>query len=174
MPLLNDFRGNYSLGYCEDTMQANVEKWLLDYTFWRSTEGGYSREKVNPKTYREVHIPEIGRRSDLIVYFSSRKVFNIECKLFNVEEVVKQAKDHLYWADYSYICFPHNVYMPNYQKKQILEHGIGLLYWIPEFGLVESIMAEHNKSKKDKLIRKNVLRKLKKIDMQNSQQHINF
>ena len=175
MPLLNDFKGNNSLGYSEDLMQAAVEKWLMEYTFWKSTEGGYNREKVDLKTYREVHIPEIGRRSDLIVFFSKRKIFNIELKLFNSGEVLKQATDHKYWANYSYVCMPYNVYIPDIDKKLMAKRGIGLLLWIPEFGLIESIYARHRTTKDlNKQIRENVLKTLHRVDRKKSQQLIKF
>lgn len=172
MPLLNDHKGNYSLGYGEDYMQEQVKEMLLKYPFVDISEG--FRKKIEPPTiYREITVPEIGRRSDLIVKFSDRKIFNIECKLFDADMVIKQAADHLFWADYSYICFPHNVYLPNYRRKQMLEHGIGLLYFIPDTGLIEVIMADHNK-KKDELIRKNILSNLKRIDLKNGQKHFEF
>lgn len=165
MPLLNDHKGNYSLGYGEEHMQQQVMEMLLKYPFY-DLSGGYKKKIDPPKIYREVHVPEVGRRSDLIVKFSERKIFNIECKLFDADTVIKQAVDHLFWADYSYICFPHNVYLPNYRRKQMLEHGVGLLYFIPETGLIEVIMAEHNK-KKDELIRNNIISTLKRIDLKN-------
>lgn len=175
MPLLNDFKGNYSLGYAEDRMQADVQKWLHKYTFWRSTEGGYSREKVKLKTYREIHIPEIGRRSDLIVFFSKRKIFNIELKLFDTGEVLRQALDHKRWANYSYICMPHNVYIPDCDKQRMIKEGIGLLLWIPEFGLIESIYAVHQTAGQlNKQIRDNVLKTLHREDRKKAQQHIQF
>lgn len=175
MPLLNNTKGACSLGYGEDRMQEKIKDWLLDYKFIGSVDENYHRHYTTPKVYREVHVPEIGRRSDLIVYFSNRKVFNIECKLFDANEVIKQAKDHLFWADYSYVCFPHDVYIPNYRRKQMLDAGIGLLFWAPNLGLIEGIMAEHNTGGvKDKIIRQNVLKTLKKIDRENSQQQINF
>ena len=165
MPLLNNTKGNYSLGYDEDTMQEAVKEWLLKYPFLTSNDG-YLEKAKPPKIYREIHVPEIGRRSDLIVFFSKRKIFNIECKLFDGGGVIKQAKDHLAWADYSYICFPHNVYLPNYQRTLMLKHGIGLLYWIPGFGLIEGIMANYNEnSKKDKLIRQNLMNSLRIYDL---------
>lgn len=172
MPLLNDHKGNYSLGYGEDYMQEQVEKMLLEYPFF-DLSSGYKKRLDPPVIYREIHVPEIGRRSDLIVKFSDRKIFNIECKLFDADTVIKQAADHLFWCDYSYICFPHNVYLPNYRRKQMLEHGIGLIYFMPGTGLIEVIMAEHNK-KKDEIIRKNVMNTLKRIDHKNGQQLIKF
>lgn len=173
MPLLNNTKGNYSLGYDEDTMQAAVRNWLLQYPFLTTEDGYYTKRAEPPKIYREIYVPEISRRSDLVVFFSKRKIFNIECKLFDAGEVIRQAKDHLSWADYSYICFPHNVYLPNYRREQILKNKLGLLFWIPEVGLIEGIMAEHN-TDKDKLIRKNLINSLRIIDMKNSQQHLKF
>lgn len=175
MPLLNDFKGNYSLGYAEDQMQADVENWLNNYTFWKSTEAGYSREKVDLKIYREVYIPEIGRRSDLIVFFSKRKIFNIECKLFQSGEVIKQATDHQHWANYSYVCMPHNVFIPDIDKRMMMKRGIGLLLWIPEFGLIEAIYAVHQTAGQlNKQIRENVLKTLHREDRKKAQQIINF
>lgn len=173
MPLLNDHKGNYSLGYGEDYMQQQVEKMLLEYPYDDPSAPFKKKHDIIPTIYREIHVPEIGRRSDLIVKFSDRKIFNIECKLFDADTVIKQAADHLFWADYSYICFPHNVYLPNYRRKQMLEHGIGLLYFIPNTGLIEGIMADYNKNK-DELIRKNLISTLKRIDQKKSQQYIEF
>ncbi|WP_372776493.1 hypothetical protein [Mangrovibacterium sp.] len=156
-------------------MQADVDRWLHNYSFWKSTEGGYSREKVAVKTYREVHIPEIGRRSDLIVYFSKRKIFNIELKLFNSGEVVRHATDHQSWANYSYVCMPHNVFIPETDKNLMIKRGIGLLLWVPEIGLVEAIYGRHKSiGQLNKQIRENVLKSLRREDRKKSQQLIQF
>jgi len=172
MPLLNNTKGAYSLGYSETYMQGEVVRMLGEYEF-TSSDG--QLEIMTPKIYREVHVPEIGRISDIIVYFSDRKIFNIECKLFDANEVLKQAKDHLLWADYSYACFPGNIYLPNYRRKQMIEHGIGLLYYIPESGLIEGIMAEYNlKKNKDTLIRRNLLSTLRRMDATNAQIKFDF
>ena len=117
---------------------------------------------IHPKVYREVTISEIGRRSDIIVQVTPRKIFNIECKISDCRGVLKQAIDHLKWADYSYICIHDKAYIPDDVIREMLDKGIGLLMW--EKGmLMESFGSRHNKGK-DKLIRESVMRTLKKKD----------
>lgn len=58
--------------------------------------------------FKEVSIPEIGRRSDLVVRVKGKteRFFNLEFKLERQDELLKQGKDHCKWADYSYIVLP--------------------------------------------------------------------
>ena len=116
------------------------------------------------KVYREVRIPNIGRVSDVIVHVNDRKIFNIECKLTDVPGVIKQAKDHLLWADYSVICLHVGAWVAADTMRSLMDHGIGLMYWSSENGLIEVLEARHNTYKhgrKQKRFREPVLKKLK-------------
>ena len=137
--------------YSELEMQNSLEIELTKKCF--SSE--YS--SIKPIIIREHRIMEIGRISDLIVYVTDKKIFNIECKLNNYIEVFEQAKDHLKWADYSYICLPCSAYVPNYNLHKLIKHGIGLIYWFPESSLFsEVVQASYNKYK-DKKLRKKIM-----------------
>jgi hypothetical protein len=146
-----------SHGACEYQMQKEVANHCKELTFLLSN---WSR--VSPKVYREVTIPEIGRRSDIIVKVTPRKIFNIECKVVDGRGVLKQAIDHLQWADYSYICIWDKAYIPEDVIQEMLNKGIGLLLW-KEGVVMEAFGSRHNKNK-DKQIRESVLKTLKKKD----------
>lgn len=120
---------------------------------------------IDPKVYREVGIPEIDRISDIIVKINDRRIINIECKLTEHSSVLDQAKDHLKWADYSYICLHAFALTPNYFIQKIIDLGIGLLLWVPQL-TVEVLPAYHNTIKKGKNIElhKKVNKKLLKLD----------
>jgi|WetSurSiteA1Bulk_404760.scaffolds.fasta_scaffold28795_3 hypothetical protein len=115
---------------------------------------------IYPRVYREISIPHIGRVSDIVIYITDNKIINIECKMTNYDEVINQAISHLSWADYSYVCFYADTYLPSREIKRCLDRGIGLLLWKPEI-FVEVIQSTWNK-KADKEIRKYVLEILKK------------
>ena len=74
--------------------------------------------------------------------------------------VLNQAKDHLMWADYSYICLTPETYLPAYILDDMINHGIGLLFWHPGY-FVEVLQSGYNK-KKDKSVRESVMNELKK------------
>ena len=133
----------------EFDMQKSVVEILSKSELWSSA-----------MIYREVSIPNIGRISDIIVKISNRKIVNIECKLTNHQEVFAQAKDHLLWADYSYICLHASALIPAYAIQNMIDSKIGLLLWTPEI-IVEVLLAYYNKNK-DKFLRKLVVEKLLK------------
>jgi len=139
--------------YSEYSMQLQVAEYFSHRKFGDS---------LTSKVYREIKIPSIGRISDIIIYLSDRKIINIECKLYDYRVVIKQAIDHLRWADYSYVCFFANTYLPAYILDLMITKGIGLLLWTPDI-FVEVLQSGYNKSK-DKVIKQEVLRKLKKRD----------
>lgn len=144
--------------YSEDEMQEKVAMYFADRKF-RSSDP-YNWDHIIPKVYREVRIPKIGRISDVIVYLTDRKIINIECKLSDYGFVLNQAKDHLKWADYSYICMASETYLPAYILDEMIGHGIGLLFWHPDY-FVEVLQSGYNK-KKDKSIRESVMAEIKK------------
>ena len=153
---------NRSAPCLEDEMQRQVAEYFSQRKFVPSNWNGYVNSMITPKVYREVRISQIGRISDIIIYITDRKIINIECKMAGYDEVIRQAKDHLSWADYSYVCFHANSYLPSSSVRDLLNNGIGLLLWIPEI-FTEVIQATHNK-KKDKAIHNKVLNILKKKD----------
>jgi len=120
---------------------------------------------INPSVYREVGIPKINRISDVIVKVTGRQIVNIECKLTDHSSVLAQAKDHLKWADYSYICLHAFAPTPNYFIQKIIDLGIGLLLWAPQL-TIEVIPAYHNtiKKGKDMKLHDRVNKKLLELD----------
>lgn len=152
----------YNVSALEDDMQEGVALFFKEYAFTRLK--GYVWRDVRAKVFREVTIPGIGRRSDVIVEVTPRKVFNIECKVNDVTGVLKQAKDHLKWADYSYICLHSRTYIPIYQIKDMIDSGIGLLLW-EEGALLDVLNATPNTLKngiKQPALRKKMARILQK------------
>ena len=167
----------YNVSSLEYDMQKAVAKYFTEHPFMH--QSGYVMDEVDCKVYREVSIPSIRRISDVIVQVTPRKIFNIECKNNDVAGVIKQAVDHLRWVDYSYICLHARTYLPNYEIRNMLKHGIGLLLWQGENkhwedpsldrpeALVDVIGAQHNTKKAGHLdpdLRSKVMKKLKKLD----------
>lgn len=150
--------------FSEDEMQEKVALYFTNRRFKSSDP--YKYDRITPKIYREVRIPQIGRISDVIVYITDRKIINIECKLSDYNSVLKQAKDHLSWADYSYVCIPAETYLPAFILDDMITHGIGLLFWCPDY-FVEVLQSGYNK-KKDKSIRETVMMELKRRNGRNS------
>lgn len=152
MPLFNT---GFHKPYSEYDMQIEVAEFLKNKKF---IDTNY--DPVFPNVLREFRIPEIGRISDIIVYMSKRKIFNIECKLDDVSGVLKQAKDHLIWANYSIICLPFNTYVPPHYQKVMIEHGIGLILYIPGHGLVEAINCQYNNGLKNSRMNHDIRKKV--------------
>lgn len=134
MPLL--YRGSTSYGFSEKEMQDDVCEILkqeLDITDDR-------------RILTEIHNPDVRRISDIIIYYSKRKIFNIELKLDNVKAVMNQAIDHRKWANYSLICMPHHTYITRRDISKIVDEGLGLLLWQPSI-LFEVIFPKHVRHK---------------------------
>ena len=162
MRLLEQLNSTYHK-ISEDQMQSELAQLMADKEFRPSSP--YDWNWITPKVYREVSIPNIGRRSDLIVHITDRKIINIECKLEDYGEVIYQAKNHAYWANYSYICFWADTYLPNDIIRKCLDLGLGLIIWRPGH-FIEVLQAKHQKGKDTgaKAIRKEILKTLKKKD----------
>lgn len=131
----------------------------------------FADDWVQGKFYTEVRVPEINRRSDLIIWCKlpsgKDRLINIEFKLTDVDCVVSQATDHKKWADYSYIALPLNMakYTRRYHKDKIVDQGLGLLYG-NETLFIQTEKAYFNtyKGGKDKKIRNNVIEELTRRD----------
>lgn len=148
----------------EFDMQDDLEKYISEFRFRRQvSEYGISFNEDNPdvRVFREVHIPEVKRRSDFVVSLGPRKVVNIECKLIYSQELVNQAMDHLKWAPYSYICIPVWEYVPSFRIREVANSQLGLIYWTPERKFIEAIPADYNKEY-DKVLRKTVIDRINK------------
>lgn len=150
---------NRTGGLPENKMQEQLIKALIIKKYYL-TAGDWNG--INAKIYTEVSIPNIGRRSDVIVLITPSRIVNIECKMDNYIQVLEQAKDYLIWADYSYICIHHSTYVPNYILHSMIKKGIGLIYWIAGEDFVEVIQGMKNR-KADKNIRKIVIERLNKL-----------
>lgn len=94
------------------------------------TSGPKFDREIEPEIYREVSIPKIRRRSDVVLKFTDQIIYNLEFKLEQGGKVVEQAIDHLKWADYSYIVIPINTYLWESELKKIVRHKIGVIYYI--------------------------------------------
>ena len=147
--------------YTEYEMQDDLELHLRQINFYRHNNTYPYKHKLNVEFYREITIPTLGRRSDHIIYFSDRKLINIECKKEDYGGVICQAKDHLQWADYSLICMP-MIYIPNQYKLDMIKFGIGMILFMKNVGIYQVINPRHNKDK-DMVMRAAVLNKIKSL-----------
>lgn len=139
-------------GISELDMQESLVNRLRDKC-WKTSDPYWMQKNIDHHVLQEIRIPNIGRISDIIVYVTPRKIINIECKLKDYGCVFEQAKDHLLWADYSYICFHADTNLPVYVIQQMIDNGIGLIFWRENEFPVEVLQASWNKGK-DKHLRK--------------------
>ena len=149
----NNFKGS------EDDLVKSFLRIFKDESFL------FGDKYIKGECYEQIRVPEIGRRSDLIIKCGDRRLINIEFKLRDHNYVLKQAKDHLHWADYSYICMPMNHLSFLYQGffLELIESGIGLMVGNDDT-FIQVLRAKHNtyKKGKDKQFRLNVLNRLVK------------
>jgi len=152
---------------CHESKMQNELVNLLSDRYYAPPETSIQWQWENPKVYTEIHIPQIGRRSDIIMLINGTKSINIECKMKDYGVVFQQAIDHLKWCDYSYICLMAETNLPSYMLKKILDTPIGLILWKPGM-FTEVIQSSYNAYNgihgKDKKIKTMVLETLKKRD----------
>lgn len=130
----------------ESSMEEDVIRQLKGKDFYMYRDEGLV--KVEPlKIASQVRIPEVKRISDVVVVVTKGKIVNIELKIRDLAGVIKQATDHLHWADYSYICIPSWVFIPRRMYLELVKKGIGVLYWEPETKLDEILPGSFNRSK---------------------------
>ena len=136
-----------------------VKKFISKY---KNKELLFGSELVKGEYFEQIRVPEIGRVSDLIIKCGKRLI-NVEFKLTDWACVLQQAKDHLKWADYSYVCLPSNqmTHFPQSFCLQLIENGIGLIIG-DNNTFTEVFRAKHNtyKSKKIKSFRLNVIERI--------------
>ena len=144
--------------YTEDEMQKDVERYLKSISFCRFDNKYPYKHLLNVRFFREVTTPGFRQRSDHIIYFSDRKIINIECKKEGYTTVIEQAKKHLCWADYSLICMP-MIYIPNKYKIEMIELGIGMILYMKGVGIYQVINPIYNRNK-DVGIRAAMIKKL--------------
>lgn len=155
----------YDPAESEDQMQEDMAEVLAQKKWRQEAADSWDVRVFKGTVIREFRIPEINRISDLVLFVTPRKIFNIECKLTNYTEVLKQAEDHLKWCDYSYICLHADCYIPSYIVQEMINQGIGLLFWRAGERPVEAIQAHHN-SPSDKELRKLLNQRIKKKIME--------
>lgn len=163
MQVLNNYNCLEGL-QSELIMQEEVDAVLKKQKYYKIDKYyPYTRTEIPFQTLREFQVPEIGRISDHVIYFNKKKIVNIECKLIDVTAVIRQAEDHLRWADYSIICLPADqmMYGPEYITKCI-RLGIGIFFWFRGIGLFEFVYPKYNRNKNPK-IRESVLKRLSPI-----------
>ena len=73
-----------------------------------------------------LEVPLLGRIVDL-VYVKKDCVVTVEFKIHDWRRALKQAKDHLLGADYSYICMPERT-VSDELKDELKISGIGLVF----------------------------------------------
>lgn len=153
MEIFNNWH-NITKHASEDDMQMQVDAFLKQYPFYYFDEFFYKKEREKI-VLREFQIREIGRISDHVLLLDKRRVINIECKLYNISEVIVQAESHLEWCDYSIICLPPDTkYVANKYKEEILKKGLGLFYWFKDLGIFEFILPRFNRNKNNDLRRR--------------------
>jgi hypothetical protein len=145
----------------EDDMQIQVDGFLKEqkFTKWCPAAGGYYYIDLQTIVLRELRIPEIGRISDHVLCIDKKRIVNIECKLYDIDKVIHQAKDHLRWCDYSVVCVTPHIYITNENFLEIIGKGIGLWYWFNNIGVFEFIMPKFNR-RKNKELREKILNKI--------------
>lgn len=119
-----------------------------------------------PIMYEQISIPGISRFSDLILKAGNRLI-NIEFKLDDLDCVIKQAKDHTKWADYSYICLPITTLqrLTDYHMREIIINKIGIIAGNEQtFFTVYKAYYHSYKNGKSKYLRKYVEKKLDKLE----------
>lgn len=142
----------------EEIMQEDVANLILANRLYDGA--------TNVELYIEVPAPQVGRRSDIVLAVGKHKRYhNIECKIVDVKKVLEQAKDHLMWADYSYVCLKHDTYIPTYRIKDMVEYGIGLLLWEPG-KIMECVQSTRSKFI-NKELRKGVIDTINMLTPQN-------
>lgn len=138
MPLFNRY---LSCKHSEDYMQAEVCDMIKDSELISDlSQEFYTKPDI--QVVREFRVPECGRISDIVLHFSKRKIFNIECKLDAIELLIQQARDHRRWVNYSYVCIPYTSYIPKHFHKSLVDYGLGLLIWVPGKIVIEARHAE--------------------------------
>lgn len=141
-------------------------------SFYQKEELIFSNDQyIVGQYYEQIRIKSIGRVSDLIIKCTESRLINIEFKLGDYQCLLRQAKDHLKWADYSYVCVPINYLriFPQSFCHELLEARIGLIVGSND-NFIEIFKAKHNtyKKGKSKEIRNLVLDKLRYRDNQNN------
>ena len=126
----------------------------------------FSDTFVRAQYYEQVRIPQISRVSDLIVRAGDSRLINIEFKLDDWDCLMRQARDHMKWCDYGYVCVPltYLSWKPHRHVNFLLSKGIGLIGATNDT-FVEVFKAKHNtyKKGKSKEIRNSVLKTLKEL-----------
>lgn len=156
---------DYSFGSSktESEMQEALTEHLQGLK-WYNSSFDYINGTGNPLVItREFHVPEIKRRSDIVVMQTKRKIFNIECKLYNPHSVWKQAQDHLLWADYSYICISAQVPLPQWFIGRCHSEGVGLIFWHEKKNAFVEGINGFKSTKINKDIRKKAVQRLEKL-----------
>lgn len=151
-------------GTSENDMQEQVDKILKQHKiedFARDPVYGWKKIEIPKIVLREFRVPEVGRISDHVLLINNRRVINFECKLDDIGGVIRQAKDHLRWCDYSIIIMPPDSrYVANSYKQELIEKGIGLFYWFKDLGLYEFILPKFNRNK-DRDLRRKIIQRIK-------------
>jgi len=157
MELLNNWN-RITKGVTEWEMQEQVDAFLREYKFQHWNGEWYT--ELPKIVLREFRVPEVNRISDHVVLLNKRRVVNFECKLDDIGVVIKQAKDHLRWCDYSIIVIPPDRrYIANSYKLDCIRSGIGLYYWFKDIGMFEFMLPDFNR-KKDMELRGKIIKRI--------------
>lgn len=127
MILFGRYPLNRSSSLPEFVMQEDLRAFLSEL---RVPEGADRTFYVTPDVMTEVRIgfSDGLRIPDIVLHFSKRKIACVECKMEDLDDVVRQAEYHLSWADYSYVCVPMSV-VGKGVVSECLRNRLGLIAW---------------------------------------------
>ena len=127
---------------CEWDMQRRFIEWLQSDYLSR-----YDLEFID-----ELHIPEVGRIADFIVWKPGNGLINIEAKGNVTNTLYHQLKDHAKYCNYSFAFIPDYTLTPRWFKQKLTEYGWGLIVF--NFGtreITEVLESHKNKDIDNKL-----------------------
>lgn len=133
----------YSTMSNEAEIQDLFEEWINK----RAEELAYIDCKAT--FAREVHLPEIGRRSDFLGFWDGALV-NVEAKCHDMGGVIRQMKDHALGVDYCFALIPDYTMTPKHFKRALVNNGFGLLVYNHKAKTItEALEAHFNRPKRD-------------------------
>ncbi|HDY89866.1 MAG TPA: hypothetical protein ENH82_17330 [bacterium] len=136
---------------CEWDMQRQFIKWMQsDYL------SNYDLEFID-----ELHIPEVKRIADFIVWKPGNGLINIEAKGNVINTLYHQLKDHATYCDYSFAFIPDYTMTPRWFKQKLTEYGWGLIVFNFNTRGITEVLEAHKNKDIDMFINKSVRQRMK-------------
>ena len=136
---------------CEWDMQRRFIEWLQSDYLSR-----YDLEFID-----ELHIPEVKRIADFIVWKPGNGLINIEAK-GNVNSILyHQLKDHAKYCNYSFAFIPDYTLTPRWFKQKLTEYGWGLIVFNFDTKEITEVLESHKNKDIDMFINKSVRQRMK-------------